>query len=382
MGKLKIEIPTISVIGLLALSIIFGWFRYGYGLLLPKFEKDFNLSASTLGVISSLTFFTFLIGALCVILFVSRTGSRPVILAGIFTGAAGLLIAGLTNNSIIFTIGCAIAGLSPGLTWASFSESVNQHVKQSVQNRALAIISTGSTLGLVLITTFYILSNGDWRLIWISGGIAGFAIFFWALKSLPGSSKKQHDQSGVKINLKPLLTVKTKPLYVASLLFGITEATYWTYSADFVQEQFSIDGANAILFLIVGIGGFAGLWAGDFINKFGFKVSFIFTILLYSLSIAILFTSQAWLLVCFSGFLFGSSFMLYAAFLPIWSAKVFPDKPAIGFSISIILLNIGAIIGPAVFGGLLTLLEYKWIFLFTGMIACLKVFVLPSTKEA
>lgn len=71
----RMEIPRISIIGLLALSIIFGWFRYGYGLLFTEFRSSFDLSASLLGVISSLTFITFLAGALMVILLVSKFGA-------------------------------------------------------------------------------------------------------------------------------------------------------------------------------------------------------------------------------------------------------------------------------------------------------------------
>lgn len=380
MGK-RIEIPTISVIGLLALSIIFGWFRYGYGLLLPKFKQDFDLSASVLGVISSLTFLTFLVGALIVIVVVARKGARPVILAGIFAVSTGLLVAALTTNSMVFALGCTIAGLSPGLAWSSFSESVSQHVKEGIQNRTLAIISTGSTLGLVLISAFYILSNGNWRVIWTTGGVIGFMIFLWAYRSVPFPRDNRTLSEVPKARIRSFMIKKSKPLFLASLLFGITEATYWTYSADFVQENFSISHANAIFFLITGLGGLAGLWAGDLINKLGYKTSFIFTILLYSVSMSILFISDGWILACISGLLFGSSFMLYAAFLPIWSAHVFPNMPAQGFSISIVLMNIGAIIGPAVFGGVLSYTAYKWIFLILGMIACFKLFVLPVSNQ-
>ncbi|BCB03954.1 MFS transporter [Bacillus sp. KH172YL63] len=377
----KIEIPTISIIGLLALSIVFGWFRYGFGLLLPKFKEDFNLSASVLGIISSLTFLSFLVGALIVIILVSRKGSRPVILAGIFAVSTGLLMAAITHNSMIFAIGCTIAGLSPGLTWSSFSNSVKQHVKERIQNRSLSIISTGSTVGLVMISSYYLLTDGEWRLIWATGGIIGFVILVWGYRAIPVLKDKQTSGDRKQINVRAFMTNQSKPLFLASLLFGISEATYWTYSADFVQENFTISHANAIFFLVAGVGGIAGLWAGDFINKFGYKVSFVFTVLLYSGSIALLFIAEDWLLVCISGLLFGCSFMIYAAYLAIWSSKVFPSMPAQGFSFSIVLLNIGAIIGPAVFGAILAFVAYKWIFLMVGIIASLKVMLFPVTEE-
>ena len=382
MRKMEIEIPSISIIGLLALSVIFGWFRYGYGLLVPEFKQAFGISASTLGVISSLSFVSFLAGVVAVLMLVSKFGSRPVILIGILAASTGLLMASLTSNPLIFTVGCVVAGLSPGLTWSSFSENVSQNVKKTVQERSLAVISTGSTLGLIVISTSYLFLDGQWRIIWIAGSVIGFMIFIWAFRSIPSSGQNRSGGKGVKINKRSFLTKNARPLYVASLLFGITEATYWTYAADFVKENFFVDNSNAIFFLITGLGGIAGLWAGDLINKLGLKICFAVTILLYSISMVVLFISQSWLFVGMSGLLFGSTFMLYAAYLPIWSAKVFPDTPEKGFSVSVILLNIGAIIGPAVFGGVLKFAGYDWVFLIIGLIACLKVLVMPKTRKA
>ncbi|MYL18665.1 MFS transporter [Halobacillus litoralis] len=378
----RVEIPGISIIGLLALSIIFGWFRYGYGLLFTEFRSSFDLSASLLGVISSLTFITFLAGALMVILLVSKFGARPMILGGIFAASTGLLTAALTDSWLIFAASCLLAGFSPGLTWSSFSKSVTQHVEERVQERTLAIISTGSSVGLIFISLLYLLLDGDWRIIWGGGAVFGYLILLWAWRSVP---EKNAETIGAPIkmaDLRPIFTKEANPFYIASFLFGITEATYWTYAADFVQENFSITNANAVFFLITGIAGLAGLCAGDMISKLGMRMSFIVTILVYSLSIAVLYLFQGWILVCISGALFGASFMLYAAYLPIWSAKVFPNIPAQGFSICIVILNVGAIIGPAVFGWILAYSPYELIFLLLGIIGCLKVFALPVTEKA
>ena len=118
-------------------------------------------------------------------------------------------------------------------------------------------------------------------------------IFIWAFRSIPSSGQNRRGGKGVKINKRSFLTKNARPLYVASLLFGITEATYWTYAADFVKENFFVDNSNAIFFLITGLGGIAGLWAGDLINKLGHKICFAVTILLYSISMVVLFISQS-----------------------------------------------------------------------------------------
>ncbi|TMN21573.1 MFS transporter [Lentibacillus cibarius] len=142
-----------------------------------------------------------------------------------------------------------------------------------------------------------------------------------------------------------------------------------------------MDASNALFFLITGIGGIAGLWAGELINHLGFRKSFFLTVLVYALSMFVLFVSQSWLAIGLSGFLFGLTFMMYAAFLPIWSAEVFPSAPAQGFSISVVILNIGTIIGPALFGGMLTFTGYKWMFLLAGLVACSKLFLAPIEEN-
>ncbi|MCA0982889.1 MFS transporter [Halobacillus yeomjeoni] len=380
--QFKNEIPMISLVGLLALSLVFGWVRYGYGLLLPNFEKEFNLSASTLGIISSLSFFSFFIGALLVTIFISKLGPKWFILAGILSGSVGLMVSALAQSGFMFAVGCFISGFSPGLCWSSFSDSVRQNIKESLQKRSLAIISTGSSLGLVGIAAIYLLIDGDgWRYLWGIGGVIGLFIFLWASRTIPPGTLRDSPQYDKSQERSSVINHQSIPLYMASFVFGITEATYWTFSADFVQQTFSINEANAILFLITGIGGLGGLLAGDFINLIGFKKSFIITVVFYALSMLMLFFSQSWLIICLSGFLFGLTFMLYAAFLPIWSAEVFPSAPAKGFSISIMVLNVGTIAGPALFGGILAVMEYKWIFLFMGLIACVKVLWTPRRRQ-
>lgn len=359
----------------------FGGFRYGYGLLLPDFRESFGLSASALGVISSLTFITFLVGALAVIIFISKSGARFMILGGILTASTGLLVAALTNSWPVFAVACLIAGFSPGLTWTSFSESVSENVRQHIQKRTLSIISTGSTVGLIFISFLYILLDGEWRWIWGGGGAIGYLLFLWAYKSVPSRQRKGGGTAIKMRDLQPLFTKASLPFYLASFLFGLTESTYWTYAADFVTENFTVPDANAILFLVAGAGGIAGLFGGELISRLGMRKSFTATIFFYSLSITVLCFSEGWPVVLISAFVFGASFMLYAAYLPIWSARVFPKIPAQGFSICVIILNVGAIMGPAVFGWMLTFAAYKLIFLVTGVLALSKLLVLPLRNQ-
>ncbi|GAA0447575.1 MFS transporter [Lentibacillus halophilus] len=381
LARVKGEVPLISMVGLLAMSIVFGWVRYGYGLLLPDFQADFHLSKTTLGMISSLSFLSFLVGALLVTFFIAKWGPKMFIVSGLAAASVGLLTAAFAQSGLLFSIGCVIAGLCPGLCWAPFSESVSNYVRERLQKRSLAVISTGSSIGLVVICALYLVfPEGSWRLLWIIGGIIGLVLLLVVLKTVPSGaeSPSPHD---IKRPRLPSFHKHSVHLFTAAIIFGVTEATYWTYAADFAEQSFHMDASNALFFLITGVGGIAGLWAGELINYLGFRKSFFLTVLVYALSMFILFVSQSWAAIGLSGFLFGLTFMMYAAFLPIWSAEVFPNAPAQGFSISVVILNMGTIIGPAFFGGMLTVTGYKWIFLLAAMVACSKLFLAPTEER-
>lgn len=380
-NKLQKGIPVTSILGLLALAIGYGWARYGYGLLLPNFRETFHLSLSMLGNISSLSYAAYLTGAIIVMVFVSKWGSRVLILMGIFAGSIGMILAALSNNILLFGCGSVVAGMCPGLCWSSFSDSVNDHVKPRLQKRSLAIISTGSSVGLVMITIAYILAQGNWRIIWGIGGIIGLIVLAWSWKAIPSdSSSKPKNKQSEKLERSWLWKKASVPLFIACILFGVTQATYWTYAADYVQQTFTFDYAHVIYYMITGIGGLAGLWAGDLINRFGFKLTLLTTVIFYVISIFVLFISQSWLVVCLSGFFYGITFMLYAAYLPIWSSIVFPQAPAKGFSASLIILTTGTIIGPALFGWIGSIMGYKWIFGIAALLAFSKLFLWPTNE--
>ncbi|UOQ43739.1 MFS transporter [Halobacillus salinarum] len=313
---------------------------------------------------------------------VSKFGPKPFILSGIFLGSVGLLTASITNNRLIFSLACIIAGMSPGLSWSPFSDSVSRHVRISLQKRSLAIISTGASLGLGAIALLYILLDGSWQTTWIIGSIVGFLLMIWAKYYIPADHiiKNSHSVNH-KLGLLKLINSNTISLFMACILFGITQATYWTYAADFVQQLFSFNNSNAIFYLITGTGGLAGLFAGDLIRLFGFKRSLSITILVYGFSIFVLFYSHSWIFICISGFLFGVTFMLYGAYLPIWSSEVFKHYPAKGFSSSILVMTVGTIIGPAFLGSTINFIGYKWIFLISSILALVKLFFIPKTIE-
>ncbi|MEV6229977.1 hypothetical protein AB0L88_19160 [Saccharopolyspora shandongensis] len=60
----------------------------------------------------------------------------------------------------------------------------------------------------------------------------------------------------------------------------------------------------------------------------------------------------SWPAIGVSAIVYGLGFMATSGLLAVWSYRVFPDQPSVGFSATVFFLGIGVIVGPALFGAL------------------------------
>lgn len=372
------NLPSLSLLGMVSMAITFGWVRYGYGLFLPHFEESFQLSTSTLGVISSLTYVSYLFAVIFVGMFTSKWGPRPMILIGLLTGAFGLFLASVTKSPLVFAIAMFIAGSSTGWCWSSFSDVVKDHISKQYQERSLAVISTGATVGLLVVSLMYLGLIGEWRWIWGALSLISFLTVLWAWKTLPNKKADVKTEDGKG---KDLIHPTSMPLFLSSFLFGITQSVYWTYAAEYAQTALSSKLASGIMWLLIGIGGLVGLLAGDFVKRLGFKIVLNLNIVVFTISIGLLYTSKTLWVVCLSGVLFGVSFMTYSALFAIWSSKVFPSTPTKGFSATILMMTIGSIIGPAIFGWIYTAVSFEVLFGILAIVAIISHIAQPKRNE-
>lgn len=377
-GFMLRSLPSLSLLGMISMAITFGWVRYGFGLFLPHFEESFNLSTSSLGVISSLTYVSYLFAVLFVGVFTSKLGPRPMILIGLFTGSAGLLLASVTTSVFWFTVAMFVAGSSTGWCWSSFSDVVKNHIRTKLQERSLAVISTGATVGLLMVSTLYLVFIGEWRWIWGAFSLLGFLTTVWAYLTLP---KKEPNTSEEEDKGKNLLHPTAMPLFLSSFLFGVTQSVYWTYAADFAQSALSAQLASGILWLLIGLGGLLGLLTGDYVKRLGFKKVLNLNIVVFTLSIGFLYISKSWWIISLSGLLFGTSFMVYSALFAIWSSKVFPSFPTKGFSTTIFMMTVGSIIGPALFGWLYQVVSFQVLFGILAIVALFSYIAQPHKQK-
>jgi predicted MFS family arabinose efflux permease len=354
----------IGLAGMSMIAVAFGFARYGYGLFVPVFRDEFDLSTETLGLISGATYASYLAGLLLAGYLSTRLRPRLPILLGGLCAAGGMTMIAAAPNGAVMAAGAILASTSPGWAWAPFSDAVSQLISADARGRTLSIVSTGTAVGLILAGPIALIAGPFWRAAWIAFAILALVSTAWNARLLPGRSQDAasptSDPQNAPASRTTLLSLSrwrwtltegAYPLYFVAFVFGVASAFYWTYAADLALESGLPDHVGPILWTIVGVLGLAGVATGDLVKRFGLGGVLIFALILLAAAIAVLGAAPGnWLLVCLSAALYGPSFMMMSALLAVWSSRTFPERPTAGFSAALLLLAAGSIAGPAALG--------------------------------
>ncbi|MGH3359203.1 MAG: MFS transporter, partial [Nocardioidaceae bacterium] len=108
----------LTVGGLLAIGVSFGFARYGYGLFLPDIRREFDLSVGVVGIIGSATYVGYLLALLIVGAYAQRLGPRLLVGIGGASAALGMALVAVAPNLPLLTAGLMLAGTSPAWAWA------------------------------------------------------------------------------------------------------------------------------------------------------------------------------------------------------------------------------------------------------------------------
>lgn len=374
----------IGLAGMSMIAVAFGFARYGYGLFVPEFRDEFDLSTETLGLISGATYASYLASLVLAGYLSYRLRPRLPILLGGLCAAGGMALIAVAPNGAVMAVGAILASTSPGWAWAPFSDAVDQLISADARGRTLSIISTGTAFGLVLAGPIALIAGSAWRAAWITFAAIALASAAWNARLLPGKSRDsapaaaQPDAEVAETNQPSVLNIQrwrwaltsdAYPLYGVAAVFGIASAFYWTYAADLAEESGLPDNVGPVMWTIVGISGLVGVATSDMVKRLGIGNVLVIALVLLSAGIAVMGASPGnWVTVCISVALYGPSFMMISALLAVWSSRTFPDRPTAGFSAALFLLAIGSIAGPAALGVVAGSFGLTFAFLATALV--------------
>ena len=383
MGKAS----QLALAGLSAIAVAYGFARYGYGLFVPAFRKEFGLSTEAVGLISSGAYASYLIAMVSTGFMVGRTGPRFPVVVGLACAGAGMSLIAASGGVALLAAGAVLAGASPGFCWAPFSDAVAMVVEKGKHNRVLSVISTGTTFGLTVAGPVVILASGaggdsGWRYALALFAVVAFGAALWNFRLLPNVPYRE-DRDGDEENpgVGWFVRRESAPLLGQAFCYGLVAAFYYTYAVDLVRRSGFSEEWGPILWSLVGVSGVTGVLSGDAVSRFGLGRCLAGCLVVLGTSIgALSFSSGSGALVVACALAFGASYMPVAALLALWSRQVFYERPATGFSAVLFSLAVGSIAGPAVLGAVAGTFSLEAAFWCAAILTVSSVVLIPASE--
>ena len=377
--------------GTAMIGITYGLARYSYGLFLPQIEQSFNLDLKMLGILGSSSYVGYLISTGFGSILSGKYGPKPPLIAGGLSAIIGMILVAFASDFWVLLAGITIAGMSPGLAYPPLSDIVVISIKKNKRDTAFAIINAGTSLGVIVATPLAIITTDNWRYSWIIFSLISLLVTFWNYLMAPKTSIIEKEKKYSRIKLNWLFNKRSVKLFIWTFTFGIVTSVFWTYSVKYIESSnniinfltysFTADTFTKIFWFGVGVSGVTGVWAGRMIKKIGLimvlRMCFAFTVI--SILILPLFHSS-FVLLLFSSFLFGTAFMFGSAYVGIWSINVFHSRPSLGMGCAFLLLSLGQMLGPAVFGYIAQDFSMNITFYIAAALGVIAFFIKPSVN--
>lgn len=373
----------LTIGGLLAIGVSFGFARYGYGLFLPEIRREFGLSVSAVGLIGSATYAGYLAALLVVGRYAARLGPRTLVAIGGVSAVVGMGLVAIAPNLTMLTAGLILAGTSPAWAWAPYSDAVELAVSPNRRERVLAIIPAGTAVGTAVVGPLAIVARGDsWRYAWIAMALGAAAVAAYNLWAVP-AGKVATNESGTRIGTRWFVRPAAMPLYATALSYGIVGAFFWNYATEAIARATDDDAtATALFWTLMGVAGVGGVFAGVLLTRAGVRRSSALLFGILAAAVALLgLVPGSLLAACASAVLYGPAFMAGASLLAVWSYQVFRERPATGFSATLLSLGVGTVVGPATLGVLAENAGLRTAFLVTAGIALATCAVRPARSR-
>ncbi|GAA1751398.1 MFS transporter [Kocuria aegyptia] len=342
----------IGLAGAAVVGVAFGMARYAYGLTLPDIREDLGLSELVLGLVASATFAGYLAGLLLAGRLAARHGSRAPTTVGGACGAAGAVLVTFAQAPWLLAVGVVLAGSAGGWVWAPYSDIVTRSVPARQQPRALAIITTGTSGGLLLLGGLAVLAAmGSWRLVWAGIAVAAVVAAVVNLRLVPRTrpTPRPPAQGGAS-SLAAALRVPG----AYSVVYFAVVVIYFTYAADALDRGTLPAAAVPALYATIGLTGMVGVATGALAQRMGSSRVAALSLGTVAAALVLLgLASDSLTATMASAGIFGVGYMTGSAVLAVWTAELVPDRAGAAFTACLVVGALSSVAAPAIAGAII-----------------------------
>ncbi|WP_416063276.1 MFS transporter [Rhodococcus indonesiensis] len=360
----------IGLAGAAVVGVAFGMARYAYGLTLPDIREDLRLSELVLGLVASATFAGYLAGLLLAGRLAARHGSRAPTTVGGACGAAGAVIVTFAQSPGLLAVGVVLAGSAGGWVWAPYSDIVTRSVPSRQQPRALAIITTGTSGGLVLLGALAVLAAvGSWRLVWAGIALAAVAAALVNLRLVPRTRPAPHPEA--RPGASSLVAALRAPAAYSVVYFAVV-VVYFTYAADVLDSGTLPAAAVPALYAAVGLTGMVGVATGTLAQRLGSVRVAALCLATVGAALGLLgLSSGSVAATAASACIFGMGYMTGSAVLAVWTAELVPERAGAAFTACLVVGALSSVAAPALAGAAIPALGLGSLLVVTAAVSLL-----------
>lgn len=347
---------TALVVGGTALiACTYGLARYGYGLFLPIFRAEFDLSSATSGLLATGAFGSYCAAALLSYRLV-RTGRArtAAACAGVFAAGGCTAVAGAPSTA---TLGVAVlvAGSGAGLASPALVALVDRAVPTAGRPRAQTVVNAGTGLGVMLSGPLALALTGHWRIAWLCfAALSILATVVTVRTAGPSPSGGAGAADGVTPAASPVPWRRLRPAITAALLAGIGSAAVWIFGRDLVVTAGGLGTvASTVFWILLGAAGAVGAGAGDAVRLWGVGPTWtVCTATMATATLGLVLAPATQAVAFLAGAAFGGSYVAMSGVLIPWGTQLHPDSPGSANAILFLTLAAGQALGALLLGAL------------------------------
>ncbi|TDM02495.1 MFS transporter [Macrococcus carouselicus] len=361
--------------GIVFIAMAYGISRFSYGLLLPYFAKDLELTNQVSGIISAVSYLTYCLGLVSMFTLFRNYQPRAILMISGALSLYGLYNMMVAEHFPLFGSGVIILGYSAGLATAPFGQIIKEKVTYGYQDRSNSWINTGIGLGLILVGIIVWVVGDRWRIGYAVFLIVSLIIMWFSYKKLP---EVDMSHLNYKTDLKNIFY--GKKFIISTILLGIGTSAYWTYFQSYIFQTQYIQFTN-LFWIMLGAGGMLGGFAGHMNERLGMTKIHILTAILLGVSNITLVLSEHFLLMMLSVTLFGLVYVFAMGVYAFWCARLYVEYPAMGIIVTFVSLAAGQFIGTFLSGFLLESYGYQTLFYIYGAFSLMTILFKPMAEE-
>jgi predicted MFS family arabinose efflux permease len=356
------------------ITILFTLFvaaAYGFGLYLfpaiaPTMRQSFGFSFTTMGAISSVVQIGFLASALLSGVMSLRFGSLRVILGSIVLCAGALSLVSVTSNVLIFSVLLFVLGCCAASIWVPMVEVSQALIPKSHQGKALGLMSSGTSYGVIVNGFFitYVLGAYGWRWTWavaamLTALLAAVALVRLGRRSVSADRSQMRSDVGAPLGFVESCRRLRHPVTYGVLLMmffnGLSCIPYQTYLASFLQEERGLaESVSADVWRTIGlVGTVSGFAVGALSDRISVRLTMVLTYLVLALAAGLILVSTEHRALLLAGFLFGLAFYPIFGLVPAYISHTYKGPSATTlFAVGNIALGLGGMFGNFLGGAL------------------------------